>query len=75
MWVSTRADVSPTPSVEQSAMVFGRSRGRGRDRDFGGERGSFGGGRGSYGGRQSGLDKGPRQCKHCERNNQISEKC
>jgi len=27
------------------------------------------GGRGPYGGRQSGFDKGPCQCRHCERNN------
>ena len=29
----------------------------------------------SYGGKQTGLDKRPGQCKHCERNNHISKKC
>ena len=62
MWVSTGADVSSALSIEQSAMVSRRSKGRGRDRDFGGRgRGSVGGGRGSYGGRQSASEKGSRQ--------------
>ena len=33
MHVSTGADMSPAPSIEQSAMIFERDRGRGRDRD------------------------------------------
>ena len=46
MRVSTRANVFSAPSIEQSAIVFGR----GRDRDFGGRGCWFvGGGRGSYG--------------------------
>jgi len=75
MHISTGADVSPTPSIEQSAMVFerGRGRDRDRDRDFG-DRGSFVGDRGSYDGRRNIVDKGPGQCKHCGRNNHISEK-
>jgi len=36
MRVSTRADVSSTPSIEQSAMIFRRGFGRGRGQDFGG---------------------------------------
>jgi len=56
-------------------MVSGRGRHRRhRGHDFG-ERGSLGGGRDSYGGRQNGFDKGPHQCRHCEGNNHISEKC
>ena len=74
MRVSTDADVFPAPSVEHSVMISRRGRGRSRGHDFGGH-GSFEGGRGSYGGRQSGRDKGPRQCKYCRRNNHISEKC
>jgi len=58
MRVSTRADVFSAPSIEQSAMVSGHGRGRGRD--FGGRGRRFvGGGRGSYGGRQSPLRKVP----------------
>ena len=36
MRVSTETDVSSAPSIEQSTMVSGRDRGRGRNRDFGG---------------------------------------
>ena len=52
MRVSTGTDVSPTPSIEQSVMIFKYSRDRGRDcgRNFEGGRGSFGGDRGFYGG-------------------------
>jgi len=77
MRISTRADVSYAPSIEQSVMIFGRGRGRdcGRGCDFGKRRGSFGGDHGSYYGRHNVVDKGPRQCKHCGRNNYISEKC
>jgi len=76
MRVSTRADVSPAPSVEQFTMVPGgdKCRDRSRGHDSGGC-GSFGGEHESYGGRQSGFDKGPRQCKHCGKNNHISKKC
>ena len=35
----------------------------------------IGGEHGSYGSRQSGFDKAPDNCKHCGRNNHISEKC
>ena len=72
MRVSTGADISSAPSIEQSAMISGRGIGRGRD--FGGLV-SFVGVRGSYGGRQGVVDKGLRQCEHCRRNNQISEQC
>ena len=72
MCVSTRADVLCAPSIEESAMVFGRGKSRGRGRNFG-ERDSFGGGCGSYGGRQTIGDKEPWQCKHCGRKN-ISKK-
>ena len=79
MRVSTGADVSLTPSIEQSVMIVDcgrdRDRGRGRGRDFGGGHGSFGEGRGSYCGRQNVANKGPRQCKHCRRKNHIFEKC
>jgi len=71
MRVSTEDGVSSAPTVEQSVMFS--IRGRGRGRDFGG-RGFLRGGRSSYDGRQSGFKKGPRQCRHCERNNHISEK-
>ena len=76
MRVSTGADVTTAPSIEQSAMASGRGRGRGLDRgrDFVGGRDSFGGSRGSYGDRQTVEDKGPRLCKRCGRNNHISEK-
>ena len=76
MCISNGADVSPAPSIEQSVMVprCGRGRGRDRGRDFGREHGSFKGGCGPYSSRQIVGDKGPRQCKHCERNNHISEK-
>jgi len=74
MRISIGADVSSTPSIEQSAMVSGRGRGRGCD--FGGQgRGFIGDGRGSYGGRQSASEKDLRQCKHCGRSNHIFEKC
>ena len=61
MRISTGADVSYAPSIDQSAMIFGRGRGRdcGRGSDFGGGRSSFGGGHGSYDGTHIGLDKGP----------------
>ena len=36
MRVSTRADVFSAPSIEQSAIVSGRGRSRGRGHDFGG---------------------------------------
>jgi len=71
MRVFTAADVSTIPFIEQSIMASGRGRGRGRDFV---ELGLFGGGRGSYGGKQTLGDKGLRQCKHCERDNHISEK-
>ena len=71
MSISTRADVSTAPSIEQSIMASGR----GKSRDFIGGRATFGGSRGSYGSRQTVGDKKPRQCKYCERNNHISEKC
>jgi len=52
MRVPTGADIFSAPSIEQSTMISGRDRGRGRGRDFGGRgRGSIGGRRGSYGGR------------------------
>jgi len=73
MRVSTRVGVSTASSIEQSVMAFGRRRGRGCD--FVGGCSSFGGGRGFYGDRQIVGDNGPRQCKHCGRNNHISEKC
>ena len=60
--------------IEQSVIVSGRDGGRGRDHEFGG-RDSFEGDCGSYGGRHNIIDKGPRQCKHCRKNNYISEKC
>jgi len=51
MRVSTGADVSSAPSIEQSVMVSEHC--RGRDRDFGGRgRGFIGRECGSYGGRQ-----------------------
>ena len=60
MRVSTRSDVSSAAFIEQSAMISRCGRGRGRDRDFGGQRrGLVGGGHGSYGGRQSALRKAP----------------
>ena len=61
MHISTRADVSPALSIEQSVMVSGRGRGRvrSRDRDFEGH-GSFGGGRDSYGSKHIAGDKAPR---------------
>ena len=59
MRVSIGADFSSAPSIEQSAMVSGRGRDRGRD--FGERgRGFIGSGRGSYGFRQSASEKGPR---------------
>ena len=68
--------MSYTPSIEQFTMVSRRGRGCGRshNRDFGGC-GSFGGWHGSHGDRQTSGDKKPRQCKHCGRNNHMSEKC
>ena len=51
--VSTGADVSLAPSIEQSATVSECGRGCGCDRDFRGGLISFGGGRGCYGGRQT----------------------
>ena len=76
MHVSTGADVIIAPSIEQSAMASGcvRGRGRGRRHDFVGGHSSFGG-RDSYVGRQTVSDKELRQCKHCEKNNHIPEKC
>ena len=43
MRVSTGIDMSPTPFIKQSVMVFGRdkSRGHGRNRDFREGHGSF----------------------------------
>jgi len=62
MRVFTGADVSSTPSIEQSAMVSGRGCGRDRGHDFGGRgRGFIGSGRGLYEGRQSASEKGLRQ--------------
>jgi len=58
MRVSTGADVSPAPCVEQSTMVSGCDIGRGRDHDFRG-RGSFGRGCESYSGRHNGFGKEP----------------
>ena len=77
MRVSTGADVTTAPSIKRSDIASGRGRARGRGygRDFAGGRGSLGGGRDSYSGRQTVGDKEPRQCKHCGRNNHISEKC
>ena len=64
MRVSTGADVSSPPSIEQSAMISGRGCGRGRGRDRG--RDFRGRGRefvesehGSYESRQSASVKGP----------------
>jgi len=51
MRVSTGADVSYAPSIEQSTTISRCGKGRERSRDFGG-------GLGSYGSRQ-GVDKGP----------------
>jgi len=44
MRIPTGADVSPAPFIEQPVIVSGRGRyrGRGSDRDFGGEYDSFG---------------------------------
>ena len=56
MQVFTRVDVSPAPSIEQSAIISKRGRGRGRCRDFEGRgHGSIGSGRGSVGGGQTGC--------------------
>jgi len=68
--------VSPASFIEQSAMLSknGRSRSRGRGHDFGGRRGPFGGNCGSNDGKQTRGDKKSKQCKHCKRNNHISEK-
>jgi len=76
MCVSTGANLTTTPSIEQFAMASkcGRGSGRSRRRDCEGGHGSFEG-RGSYGGRQTIGDKRSRQCRHCGRNNYISEKC
>jgi len=57
MCVSTEADVTTAPSIEQSAMASECGRGRGsghgcgRGYNFIEGRGSFRGGHGSYGGR------------------------
>jgi len=60
MRVSTEFEASSAPSIEQSAIIFGRCKVRGRGRDFGGQwRGFAGGGRGSYGGKQSASEKAP----------------
>ena len=60
MRVSTEADISSAPSIEQTAMIFGRGRSRGRDHDFGGQGcRSLGGRRSSYGGRQSASERPP----------------
>ena len=76
MRVSTGADIFFAPFIEQSAMVSRCGRNRGCGRNFGGRgRGSVGGGRSFYEGRQSASEKGPRQCRHCERSNHVSRKC
>ena len=77
MRVSTGADVTTAPSIEQSVMASGRGRGRGRDRgrDFVGGDGSFGGGCGSSGTKLTISDKRSRLCKHYGRTNHISDKC
>ena len=73
MRVSTGSDVS-APSVEHSAMISGRERGRGCD--FGGRGREFvGGGCGSYGSRHSAFEKGSQQCRHCGCSDHISKKC
>jgi len=47
MGVSTGSDISSTPSIEQSVIISGLGKVRGRDRDFGGRGCGFvGGGRG-----------------------------
>ena len=61
MRVSTGADISSAPTIEQSVKVSGRGRGQGRDFGRARVRGSFGGGRGSYGGRHGVFDKGSLQ--------------
>ena len=74
MQVSTGANVSSAPSINQSAMISERARGRGSD--FGGRgHGFVRGKRGPYGRRQSGSEKGPWQCRQCGRSNHVSEKC
>jgi len=73
MQISTGSNVSSTSSIEQSAMIFGR--GRGRDRNFGGARRGSVRERGSYGDRQNAPEKGLRQCRNCERSNHIFAKC
>ena len=70
MRIFTEANVSHAPSIESSAMAYGR---HGRICDFEGGCNSFGCDRGSYGGRQSDFDNEPTQCKHCVRSNYISE--
>ena len=57
MRVSSGADVTTAPSIEQFAMASGRGRGRGREHYFRGRRGSFGGRRASYVGRWTIGDK------------------
>ena len=74
MRVSTGSEVASAPSMEQSAIISGRDRGRGSGRDFGG-RGFIRGGRGSYESRERASEKDHRQCRHCGCNNHISEKC
>jgi len=60
MCVSTGADMSHAPSIEQSAMVSGHDRSHSRGRDFGEGCGLFENGYGSYRGRQTVGDKRPR---------------
>ena len=60
MLVSTEVDVFSAPSIEQSAMVSGRDRGRCRGRDFGGRGHKFvESDRGSYGAYRVPLRKVP----------------
>ena len=70
MRVFTGADVISALSIEQSTMASGHGRDHGRGCEC-----DFVGGRGSYVDRKTIGDKGPKQCKHCRRNNHISEKC
>jgi len=74
--ISTEADISSAPSIEQSAMISGLDRSRARGRDFGGRERRFVGGEcDSYGGKQSSSEKELWQCRYGSRNNHISEKC
>jgi len=70
MRVSAGSEVSSAPSIEESVIISGRGRVRGRNCDFGGR------GHGSLEvDVESASEKGPWQCRHCGRNNHISEKC